>query len=171
MALSPPKPLQAPNPSRTWPGLPFAVGPVSAHARCERKPFFFSKNPNSRPPALHDPPTRASRSGDPGAIMEYLIGTYDTQGPEVELLNVQAEAVSFGQAFFLPKFIIPGKLESCDLGGYVKEVRRLCGMIDGLAAWEVDAGGYFGVVLGKVRSILVGVKYSYDDLVILCLGS
>ncbi|EEH22542.2 hypothetical protein PABG_04753 [Paracoccidioides brasiliensis Pb03] len=88
MAPSPPKPLQAPpNPSRTWPGLPFAVGPVSARARCERKPFFFSKNPNSRPPALHDPPTRASRSADPGAIMEYLIGTYDTQGPEVELLS------------------------------------------------------------------------------------
>ncbi|EEH49300.2 uncharacterized protein PADG_05379 [Paracoccidioides brasiliensis Pb18] len=44
-------------------------------------------SPLHRPPALHDPPTRASRSGDPGAIMEYLIGTYDTQGPEVELLS------------------------------------------------------------------------------------
>lgn len=125
-----------------------------------KKEPFESVNPNGRVPAIEDPNTGITL-WESGAILEYLVETYDkerkisfTQGSQDYFLAKQwlhfqmsGQGPYFGQAVWFTRFH-PEKLESAK-ERYVKEIRRVSGVLDKYLA-------------GK--EYLVGGKFSYVDL-------
>ncbi|EME77220.1 uncharacterized protein MYCFIDRAFT_191416 [Pseudocercospora fijiensis CIRAD86] len=122
---------------------------------------YISLNPNGRVPAIEDPNTGITL-WESGAIIEYLIETYDeaktlqyTSFPEKHLqsqwsyFQASGQGPYFGQLGWF-SFYHPEKLPSV-LDRYKAEVRRVLGVID--------------AHLTKTRQeYLVGEKLSYVDL-------
>lgn len=125
-----------------------------------KKEPFESVNPNGRVPAIEDPNTDITL-WESGAILEYLVETYDkehkisfTQGSQDYFLAKQwlhfqmsGQGPYFGQAVWFTRFH-PEKLESAK-ERYVKEIRRVSGVLDKYLA---------------DKEYLVGGKFSYVDL-------
>jgi glutathione S-transferase len=125
-----------------------------------KKEPYVSVNPNGRVPAIEDPNT-GSTLWESGAILEYLVETYDKEhtisfdaGSKDYFLAKQwlhfqmsGQGPYFGQAVWFTRFH-PEKVESAK-ERYVKEIRRVSGVLDKFLA---------------DKEYLVGGKFSYVDL-------
>lgn len=125
-----------------------------------KKEPYESVNPNGRVPAIEDPNTGITL-WESGAILEYLIETYDKEhtisfdaGSKDYFLakqwlhfQVSGQGPYFGQAVWFTRYH-PEKIESAK-ERYVKEIRRVSGVLDKFLA---------------DKEYLVGNKFSYVDL-------
>ncbi len=129
-----------------------------------KTPPFIDISPNGRVPALEDPNT-GTTLWESGAILEYLVETYDDQqhrlsfprgSPDYFLakqwlhFQVSGQGPYFGQAVWFSKHHaerLPSAVER-----YVDEVRRVTGVVD-----KALQGGEY----------LVGGRYSYADVAFL----
>jgi glutathione S-transferase len=120
---------------------------------------FTNITPNGRVPAIQDPNTGITL-WESGAIIQYLIETYDKEGkisystfPERHeqtqwlLFQVSGQGPYYGQAAWFHKFH-PEKVPSAQ-ERYVKEVERVIGVLD---SWL------------QSHEYLVGDKVTYADL-------
>ncbi|PGH35646.1 glutathione S-transferase [[Emmonsia] crescens] len=155
--------------------LPYTVNPLDFAD--VKTPAVTSLNPNGRIPALTDPNTGLT-IWESGAIIEYLVATYDTRAERkllsfepgtadhwhaIQWLHFQmsGQGPYFGQAFWF-RNNHPEKVPSA-LERYENEMRRVCGVLDGWLAGELGAGsGEDGG--GRERKYLVGEKCSFADL-------
>ena len=124
-----------------------------------KKEPFESINPNGRVPAIEDPNTDTTL-WESGAILEYLVDTYDKQntisfaaGSKDYYLakqwlhfQVSGQGPYFGQAVWFSRYH-PEKVQSA-IDRYVAEIRRVSGVLN-------------GALQGK--RYLVGDKFSYVD--------
>lgn len=124
-----------------------------------KKEPFLSINPNGKSPAIEDPNADITL-WESGAILEYLVETYDKQhtisfstGSKDYFLAKQwlhfqmsGQGLFFGQAFWFTRFH-PEKVQSA-VDRYVKEVHRVTGVLN-------------RAIEGK--EYLVGDKFSYVD--------
>lgn len=124
-----------------------------------KKERYESINPNGRVPAIEDPNTGITL-WESGAIIEYLVETYDKQhnisfapgskdyheAKQWLYYQVSGQGPYFGQAVWFTVYH-PEKLPSI-VERYVNEVRRVSGVLD-------------RVLHGK--EFLVGDKFSYAD--------
>lgn len=138
--------------------IPYENTPV-AFVDMKKEPFE-SVNPNGRVPAIEDPNTGITL-WESGAILEYLVETYDKEhtisfeaGSKDYFLAKQwlhfqmsGQGPYFGQAVWFTRYH-PEKIESAK-ERYVKEIRRVSGVLDGFLA---------------DKEYLVGDKFSYADL-------
>ncbi|OAX77471.1 hypothetical protein ACJ72_08231 [Emergomyces africanus] len=164
--------------------LPYTVSNIDFHQ--VKTPALTNLNPNGRMPALTDPNTGLT-IWESGAIIEYLIATYDNNndnGGERKLsfepgsadhwhaiqwlyFQISGQGPYFGQAVWF-RHRHPEELPSA-LERYEKEIRRVCGVLEGWLGGKLGQGqeqGSSGDVgsSGKVRKYLVGEKYSFADL-------
>ena len=125
-----------------------------------KKEPFESINPNGRLPAINDPNTGITL-WESGAILEYLVETYDKEkkisfaaGSQDYFLAKQwlhfqmsGQGPYFGQAVWFTKYH-PEKIQSA-VDRYVNEIRRVSGVLNRVLA---------------DREYLVGNKLTYADL-------
>ncbi|KAF2137128.1 uncharacterized protein K452DRAFT_279134 [Aplosporella prunicola CBS 121167] len=126
-----------------------------------KKEPYVTLNPNGRVPAIEDPNSGITLA-ESGAIIQYLIETYDKEGKlhstsapekfqEIQWLHFQmsGQGPYFGQKAWFSNFHSE-KLPSAE-ERYANEIKRVLGVIDGH--------------LSKHKSeYLVGNKVSYADL-------
>jgi glutathione S-transferase len=124
-----------------------------------KKEPFESINPNGRVPAIKDPNTDTTL-WESGAIVEYLVDTYDKQntisfatGSKNYYLakqwlhfQVSGQGPYFGQAVWFTRFHSE-KVQSA-IDRYVNEIRRVSGVLDRAL---------------ESKQYLVGDKFSYVD--------
>ncbi|OOF97624.1 hypothetical protein ASPCADRAFT_505920 [Aspergillus carbonarius ITEM 5010] len=125
-----------------------------------KKPAYEAINPNGRLPAIEDPNTGLTL-WESGAIIEYLIETYDPthklsfpagsheahQARQWLYFQVSGQGPYYGQAVWFARYHperVPRAVER-----YVNEIRRVSTVLDGWLA---------------TRDWLVGDKMSYADL-------
>ena len=147
--------------------LPFTPIPIALSA--VKSPSYTSINPNGRLPAIHDPNTNLTL-WESGAILEYLIETYDPTHkigfpagtPESYLakqylfFQASGQGPYYGQAAWFKNFHheqLPSAVER-----YLKEVNRVTGVLERVLTEE---GGKFP---GGEGPWLVGGRYSVADL-------
>ncbi|KAL3455676.1 glutathione S-transferase [Aspergillus heterothallicus] len=121
---------------------------------------YISINPNGRVPAIEDPNTNTTL-WESGAILEYLVETYDSQESKISFghgtpehfeakqwlhFQTSGQGPYFGQAVWFTVYH-PENLPSAR-ERYVNEVRRVSGVLDGVLA---------------SRQYLVGERFSYVD--------
>jgi glutathione S-transferase len=141
-----------------------------------KSPEYTAINPNGRLPSIQDPNTDITL-WESGAIIEYLIETYDTEqkisfkrgtkeywhAKQWLFFQTTGQAPYFGQLSWFRKFHaekLPSAIER-----YAKEVNRVSGVLETwLAAQKEEFGGekYEGD-----GPWLVGNKLSYADLAFL----
>ncbi|KAJ9606045.1 glutathione S- transferase, nitrogen catabolite repression regulator [Cladophialophora chaetospira] len=127
---------------------------------------FTDVNPNGRLPAIEDPNTGV-KLWESGAIIQYLIETYDKEGrltytssPEKYELNqwlmfqMSGQGPYFGQAAWFSHFH-PEKIPSA-IDRYKKEITRVVSVLDG---WLQN------------HKFLVGDKLTYADLAFVPWGN
>jgi glutathione S-transferase len=124
-----------------------------------KKEPYESINPNGRVPAIEDPNTGITL-WESGAIIEYLVETYDKQhsisfAPGTKeyyeakqwlYYQVSGQGPYFGQAIWFTVYH-PEKLPTV-VDRYVKEIRRVSGVLDRVL---------------QDKEFLVGGKFSYAD--------
>ncbi|KAJ5105051.1 Glutathione transferase [Penicillium alfredii] len=124
-----------------------------------KKEPYESINPNGRVPAIEDPNTGITL-WESGAIIEYLVETYDKQNTisfaagskeyfhAKQWLHFQmsGQGPYFGQAVWFTRYH-PEKVPSAQ-ERYIKEIRRVSGVLN---RWLAD------------KEYLVGGKFSYVD--------
>lgn len=139
-------------------GLPYENKQVD-FADMKKEPYE-SINPNGRVPAIEDPNTGITL-WESGAILEYLVETYDKEhtisfapGTQEHFLakqwlhfQVSGQGPYFGQAVWFTRYH-PEKIESAK-ERYYNEIRRVSGVLDRVL---------------KDKEYLVGNKWSYADL-------
>jgi len=127
-----------------------------------KKEPFLSKSPNGRTPVVEDPNTGITL-WESGAIVDYLIETYDKEGkftytssPEKyyikqwEHFQMSGQGPYFGQKAWFTHFHPGDKIPSA-IERYGNEIRRVLGVID--------------LHLSKTgQEYLVGNKVTYPDL-------
>lgn len=131
-----------------------------------KAPAYLAVNPNGRMPSIHDPNTNLTL-WESGAILEYLVDTYDTErkisfapgSHEYHLarqwlfFQVSGQGPYYGQAVWFSKFHaekIPSAAER-----YYREMERLTGVLEmHLKAQKKGDDGPW----------LVGGRFSYADL-------
>lgn len=125
-----------------------------------KKEPYVSINPNGRVPAIEDPNTGITL-WESGAIVEYLVETYDKQksisfssGSQEYFqakqwlhFQMSGQGPYFGQAIWFT-YYHSEKIASAQ-ERYVKEIRRVSGVLDGVL---------------KDKEYLVDNKFSYADL-------
>ncbi|KAF3390592.1 Glutathione S-transferase 1 [Penicillium rolfsii] len=139
-------------------GLPVEEVPTQLYDL--KKPEYQALNPNGRLPTIEDPNTGIVL-WESGAIIEYLIETYDKDhalsfprgSPEAhharQFLHFQmsGQGPYFGQAVWFKRYH-PERVQSA-IDRYITEVRRVSGVLDRILA---------------KREWLVGGRVSYADL-------
>ncbi|KAI8627246.1 glutathione S-transferase [Xylariaceae sp. FL1651] len=132
-----------------------------------KKPHYLAVNPNGRLPSIYDPNTDLTL-WESGAIIEYLIETYDKdnrisfpKGSKEAYLckqwlyyQVSGQGPYYGQAVWFSKYHaekLPSAVER-----YVKEIRRVTGVLES-ALSAVKKGD------GEIP-YLVGGKLTYADV-------
>lgn len=139
-------------------GLPYENKNVE-FADMKKEPYE-SINPNGRVPAIEDPNTGITL-WESGAILEYLVETYDKEhtisfaaGTQDHFLakqwlhfQVSGQGPYFGQAVWFTRYH-PEQIESAK-ERYYNEIRRVSGVMDRVL---------------KDKEYLVGNKWSYADL-------
>ncbi|KAJ6090518.1 Glutathione S-transferase/chloride channel C-terminal [Penicillium sp. IBT 16267x] len=125
-----------------------------------KQPSYESINPNGRVPAIQDPNTNITL-WESGAIIEYLVETYDKQrsisfvpgSPEAYhakqwlFFQVSGQGPYFGQAVWF-KVHHPERLQSA-VDRYLNEIYRVLGVLNNVL---------------KDREYLVGDKFSFVDI-------
>ncbi|KAJ5512860.1 Glutathione S-transferase/chloride channel C-terminal [Penicillium fimorum] len=128
-----------------------------------KKEAYESINPNGRVPAIEDPNTDTTL-WESGAIIEYLVDTYDKQNSisfaarskdyylAKQWLHFQmsGQGPYFGQAVWFTRYHSE-KLQSA-IDRYLNEIRRVSGVLDRAL---------------KGKKYLVGDKFSYADVAFL----
>lgn len=137
-----------------------------------KKPEYLTINPNGRLPSIHDPNTDITL-WETGAIIEYLIGRYDTNHrlsfepgtPEFYhakqwlFFETTGQGPYYGQAAWFKKFHheqLPSAIER-----YVGEVNRVSGVLESYLALQKEK---YGGSSGSDGPWLVGNKISYADI-------
>lgn len=132
-----------------------------------KSPEYLAVNPNGRLPAIQDPNTDLTL-WESGAILEYIVEKYDTEhkfsfpagSTEAYLakqwlfFQVSGQGPYYGQAVWFKKYApepIPYAIDR-----YVKEIKRVTGVLEGHLEKEKKKGGE--------GPWLVGGKFSYADL-------
>ncbi|KAI1325777.1 glutathione S-transferase [Xylariaceae sp. FL0255] len=134
-----------------------------------KQPDYLAINPNGRMPAIYDPNTDLTL-WESGAIVEYLIDTYDKDNHKISYpagskeayltkqwlyFQVSGQGPYYGQAVWFSKLHseqIPSAVER-----YVKEINRVTGVVEGhLSKQKASAGGD--------GPWLVGDKMTYADI-------
>ena len=128
-----------------------------------KQPPFESQFPNGRVPAIEDPNNGNIKLWESGAIIEYLLETYDptnslsyTTGTERYEqkcwlhFQTSGQGPYFGQRAWFTLYHPEKNLTSC-LDRYGNEIKRVLGVIDS----HLKASG---------REFLVGDKVTYADL-------
>ncbi|EAW17041.1 glutathione S-transferase family protein [Aspergillus fischeri NRRL 181] len=110
-----------------------------------KKEQYESINPNGRVPALEDPNTGVT-IWESGAILEYLVETYDRQHTISFTAGSKDQGPYFGQAAWFTIYH-PEKVPSA-VERYVNEIRRVSGVLNRSL---------------QNKEYLVGGKYSYVD--------
>lgn len=131
-----------------------------------KQPEFLAINPNGRMPAIHDPNTSLTL-WESGAILEYLVETYDTEhklsfvpgsndahlAKQWLYFQASGQGPYYGQAVWFTKYH-PEQIESAK-ERYYREIERVTGVLDKhLSSQEKGTDGPW----------LVGGKFSYADL-------
>lgn len=143
-------------------GLPYEaiVVPLSN----VKKPEYTAINPNGRLPSIQDPNTGITL-WESGAIVEYLIETYDKEhkvsfapgtpeyfhAKQFLYFQVSGQGPYYGQAAWFKKFHheqLPSAIER-----YVNEINRVTGVLERVLSEK-----------GVAEPWLVGNNYSYADL-------
>ncbi|KAI2994134.1 hypothetical protein CBS147346_10694 [Aspergillus niger] len=124
-------------------------------------PDFLYINPNGRVPAIIDPNNKQLTLWESGAIIEYLVETYDLtrtisfpafttewfQAKQWLHFQMSGQGPYFGQAVWF-KVHHPEFIQSC-YDRYVNEIRRVAGVLDSVL---------------KDQDYLVGGRCSYADI-------
>ena len=140
-----------------------------------KKPDYTAINPNGRLPSIQDPNTGITL-WESGAIVEYLIELYDKEhklsfapgtpesfhAKQWLFFQTTGQGPYFGQAAWFKKFH-PEHIPSA-LDRYVKEVNRVCGVLEG---WLVQQKEKYSATASGDGPWLVGGKMSYADLAFL----
>ncbi|KAI0803676.1 glutathione S-transferase [Xylaria sp. FL0064] len=165
--------------------LPYEIAPVEFAD--VKKPEYLAVNPNGRMPAIYDP-NRDLTLWESGAIVEYLVETYDKdnkisfpKGSNEAYLTKQwlfyqttGQGPYFGQAVWFTKYH-PEKIQSA-VDRYVKEIHRVTGVVEGHLAkekaktnasdgpWLVGGKATYADIAwymwsAKIGSIVEGVSY------------
>ncbi|KAL2823780.1 glutathione S-transferase [Aspergillus cavernicola] len=145
--------------------LPYT--PILVASSDVKSPPFTLINPNGRLPAIEDPNTGITL-WESGAIIEYLIETYDDKDHTISFergseeyfhakqflhFQMSGQGPYFGQAvWFL--FYHAEKIASAQ-ERYLNEIRRVTGVLEGILG-----GGEEGE---KKKEYLVGGRFSYVD--------
>lgn len=149
-------------------GLPYEVIPVALEDI--KRPAYTAINPNGRLPAIQDPNTGLTL-WESGAILEYLIETYDRDhtisfpagtaeawhAKQWLFFQTTGQGPYYGQAVWFYKFHhekLPSAIER-----YVKEIQRILSVLDKVLAAEKEKYGGEGG-----GPWLVGNKVSYADI-------
>lgn len=148
-------------------GLPYEIVPIPLSD--VKSPDFLAINPNGRIPAIHDPNADLTL-WESGAIVEYLIGTYDDAEHRLSFPRGSADAHHasqwlffqatgqgpyFGQAAWFKKYHpenVPSAMER-----YVKEMNRITAVLEGHLAKQAAGSDSDG-------PWLVGGRCSYADI-------
>jgi glutathione S-transferase len=153
----------APNPfkiSIILSELNLPTKPVSIEFSELKTPAYESINPNGRLPAIHDPNTGITL-WESGAIIEYLIETYDKdrrisfapgtaeahQARQWLYFQASGQGPYYGQAVWFKRYH-PERVQSA-LDRYLNEIRRVSQVLN---RWL------------ETRDLLVGDRISYADL-------
>ncbi|KAK4105366.1 glutathione S-transferase [Parathielavia hyrcaniae] len=137
-----------------------------------KQPAYLAINPNGRMPSIHDPNTNLTL-WESGAIVEYLIETYDTDrkisfapGSHEAYLAKQwlffqttGQGPYYGQAVWFTRYH-PEKLPSVQTR-YFNEMKRVTAVLEGHLAKQKEE---HGAKDGFDGPWLVGNKLSYADL-------
>ncbi|KAI0535918.1 glutathione S-transferase [Xylaria digitata] len=148
-------------------GLPYEI--VAVPFSDVKKPEYTAINPNGRLPAIYDPNTDLTL-WESGAIVEYLIETYDKEnkisfpkGSNESYLTKQwlyyqttGQGPYYGQAVWFTKYH-PEKLPSA-ADRYYKEIYRVTTVLEGHLAQQKAKGG------SSDGPWLVGGKATFADL-------
>ncbi|KAJ8119597.1 hypothetical protein ONZ43_g3487 [Nemania bipapillata] len=146
-------------------GLPYEIS--STQFADVKGPAYLAVNPNGRLPAIYDPNTNLTL-WESGAIVEYLIETYDKenklsfpQGSNESFLTKQwlfyqttGQGPYYGQAVWFTRYH-PEKVPSA-VDRYIKEINRVTGVVEGHLAAEKAKG--------SEGPWLVGGKITYADI-------
>ncbi|KAF1963087.1 glutathione S-transferase [Byssothecium circinans] len=135
-----------------------------------KEPAYLAVNPNGRLPAIYDPNTDTTL-WESGAIIEYLVETYDKDGKisfpkgskeyfhakQWLFFQVSGQGPYYGQVIWFQKYhpeTVPSAIDR-----YLNEVKRVTGVLEShlKKVKELGAGGADG-------PWLVGGKFSYADL-------
>ncbi|KAK3906986.1 glutathione S-transferase [Staphylotrichum tortipilum] len=136
-----------------------------------KKPEYTAINPNGRLPSIHDPNTGLTL-WESGAILEYLIETYDKDqklsfapgsseayhAKQWLFFQTTGQGPYYGQAVWFIKYH-PEKVQSA-VERYVNEVKRVTGVVEGHLARQKAEHGAKESFDGPW---LVGNKLSYVD--------
>ncbi|KIW81536.1 hypothetical protein Z517_04562 [Fonsecaea pedrosoi CBS 271.37] len=148
--------------------IPYEVVPVPFSD--VKKPEYVAINPNGRLPSIHDPNTGITL-WESGAIVEYLIETYDKErrlsfasgtaefwlARQWLYFQVSGQGPYYGQAGWF-KLFHPERLPSA-LDRYLKEIERVVGVLEGHLARQKQESA-----AGGDGPWLVGNKLSYADI-------
>lgn len=144
--------------------IPYTVADVGFNEL--KEPPYLAVNPNGRVPAIRDPNTNLTL-WESGAIIEYLIETYDKENtlsfpqgsPEYFLakqwlfFQVSGQGPYYGQAIWFQR-LHSERVESAVVR-YLNEIKRVTRVVEGhLSKQEKGADGPW----------LVGGKFSYADV-------
>ncbi|KAL8709796.1 MAG: hypothetical protein Q9220_005582 [cf. Caloplaca sp. 1 TL-2023] len=153
-------------------GLPHEIIPIPLSD--VKTPSYLALNPNGRLPTIHDPNTNITL-WETGAIIEYLIETYDSKDLRLSFppgtpeawhakqwlfFQTSGQGPYYGQAGWFIRFHpekIPGAIDR-----YVKEVHRISDVLDKWLAKQKEE--FAGKAGGDDGPWLVGNKMSYADL-------
>ncbi|KAI0401741.1 glutathione S-transferase [Xylaria palmicola] len=162
-------------------GLPYEVAPIDFAD--VKKPEFTAINPNGRMPAIQDPNTGLTL-WESGAIVEYLVETYDKDGKisfprgsnesylakQWLYYQTTGQGPYYGQAVWFTRYH-PEKLPSA-VDRYVKEIYRVTGVVEGHLAKEKEKSGSGDgpwLVGGRVTYVDIA-WYMWQSQIVVALG-
>lgn len=147
-------------------GIPYKVHDVGFDKL--KQPEYESVNPNGRLPAIRDPNRNDLTIWESGAILEYLVETYDTEykisfphGSDNYFLakqwlafQISGQGPYYGQAVWFMKYH-PEQVPSA-VSRYQKEIARVHGVLEGHLARQKEKS--------SEGPWVVGDKFSFVDL-------
>ncbi|KAI0147070.1 glutathione S-transferase [Xylariaceae sp. FL1272] len=146
-----------------------------------KKPDYLAVNPNGRLPAIYDPNTGLTL-WESGAIIEYLIETYDKKntisfpkGSNEDYLCKQwlyyqasGQGPYYGQAVWFTKYH-PDKLPSA-VERYVKEINRVTGVLESVLSAAKKADTDTPYLVGNKLTFADIAFYSWQTIIVLAMG-
>ncbi|KAK5451753.1 hypothetical protein LTS15_008013 [Exophiala xenobiotica] len=149
-------------------GLPYEI--VNVPFEDVKKPEYTALNPNGRLPTIQDPNNGDLTIWETGAIIEYLVESYDTEhklsfapgtpeyyhGKQWLFFQVSGQGPYFGQYAWFKRYH-PEKIPSA-WERYNKEMKRVSGVLEGWLTQQKEKHS------GGDGPWLVGNKISYADI-------
>ncbi|KAI0876145.1 glutathione S-transferase [Hypoxylon argillaceum] len=160
-------------------GLPYEINAVPFSE--VKGAAYLAVNPNGRLPAIHDP-NRDLTLWESGAIIEYLVETYDKEnkisfpkGSNESFLTKQwlyyqttGQGPYYGQAVWFTK--LQSEKIPTAIDRYVKEINRVTGVVEGHLAAEKAKGGDGPWLVGGKLTFADIAWYMWQALITVVLG-